>query len=556
MELRGDRVVHVERHLMQRVRQILGGHAAWSIGAVWVALTLLNLAKPFHIDDTAHVLIAEHIVRSPFNPMSGMLNWTQISEPIFKTNQPHFFFYIMAGVIALFGTSALALHLLIAPFTLAVLVLSYRLGQILAPGHGLVIALAIGLSPGFVINQNVMVEMPLLAMMLLAVWALTTQPARPILGFVALSAALLTKYVALFLLPAVIWGAAIRGRAVVWAIVPILALVAWSWFNIMDFGQAHILARPTSSERGWFPSELLALALIGASGGFALPIFAALLADKNWKVWTTIAALAAITWFAVWMQVDPGRGLGWIAVNALLVGPAVAMWCAAAAGGVSVLVDGFRALLAGKALVWLRDNQAITTVGAWMVGGTLFLIIFAPFMATRHVMLIILPIAIFALRGRDVLALRSRLAVAFFVPWAALSAYVAMNDRDFAQFYASQATLASARAAQLAPDEATVLTVGHWGWQYYAVEAGMTFFDGAQSVVQPGDILVMPLYVDKQTVPHMDRFDTLEEITQPLGFWNTIDTRTLYDAGARALPVLAPSPRHRIVILQRGGADG
>ncbi len=51
--------------------------------SLWAVATSVNLLKPFHIDDAAHLLIAEWIASNPLRPMSGMLNWGDIAEPIF-----------------------------------------------------------------------------------------------------------------------------------------------------------------------------------------------------------------------------------------------------------------------------------------------------------------------------------------------------------------------------------------------------------------------------------------------------------------------------------------
>ena len=131
-----------------------GQPVAIVIAALWVFATVLNIIKPFHMDDTAHLIIAAHIVDAPLSPMSGMLNWTNTAEPIFDTNQPHLMFYAFAGLIAMFGPSPLALHLFISLFTLAALVLIFRVAHRVAPENALWLTAAIGLSPGFVITAQ------------------------------------------------------------------------------------------------------------------------------------------------------------------------------------------------------------------------------------------------------------------------------------------------------------------------------------------------------------------------------------------------------------------
>src|SRR5260370_20688454 len=92
----------------------------------WTAVAILgllaipsafNLAKAAHMDDGAHLAIPHAILRSPLHPMSALLNWDQVAEPIYRLNQPHLFFYLMAGGMALTHSSEFALHLLAAAFT-------------------------------------------------------------------------------------------------------------------------------------------------------------------------------------------------------------------------------------------------------------------------------------------------------------------------------------------------------------------------------------------------------------------------------------------------------
>lgn len=109
------------------------GGPFWIIFLLWAFVTGLNLLKPFHIDDTAYLLIAEWITQSPFHPMSGAFKWLDTTEPIFVTNQPHLFFYLMAGMMALAGPSELVMHLLLSVFTLALLWGTYLLALINRP---------------------------------------------------------------------------------------------------------------------------------------------------------------------------------------------------------------------------------------------------------------------------------------------------------------------------------------------------------------------------------------------------------------------------------------
>lgn len=79
--------------------------------AFWLACTCCNLFKPFHIDDTAHLEIARWIAAHPLHPMSGILNWDGITDPIHRTNQPALYFYLLALWGSVFGYSEPAMHI-------------------------------------------------------------------------------------------------------------------------------------------------------------------------------------------------------------------------------------------------------------------------------------------------------------------------------------------------------------------------------------------------------------------------------------------------------------
>jgi len=49
---------------------------------LWMFATVLNLTKAYHIDDTVHLEIAQWIIREPWHPMSGQINWSENTEPI------------------------------------------------------------------------------------------------------------------------------------------------------------------------------------------------------------------------------------------------------------------------------------------------------------------------------------------------------------------------------------------------------------------------------------------------------------------------------------------
>jgi hypothetical protein len=81
---------------------------------------------------------------------------------------------------------------------------------------------------------------------------------------------------------------------------------------------------------------------------------------------------------------------------------------------------------------------------------------------------------------------------------AALGLAVAAGDAQWAGIYREWA---GRLAERYRADSGTTYFVGHWGWQYYAERAGMVAFDPRRTRLQPGDLLIIPLQIDRPTLP-------------------------------------------------------
>jgi 4-amino-4-deoxy-L-arabinose transferase-like glycosyltransferase len=139
--------------------------SGWALGLLGVLATALNLGKPFHIDDVYDLEEAQWIAAHPLTPMSGeMYSITTRPEPFYlSNNSPVLIPYLQAAVLAMFGLSPLALHALTALFAAAAILLFYALALRLAPQSALLLTAIFVLSPSFVAEQNIMLDVPLVA---------------------------------------------------------------------------------------------------------------------------------------------------------------------------------------------------------------------------------------------------------------------------------------------------------------------------------------------------------------------------------------------------------
>ena len=152
------------------------------------------------------------------------------------------------------GHVELALHVVWLLFSGLAIALFYGLAHKVEVPRPLTWTAIFCLGPAFVPSQNLMVDVPLVALWLAFFYALIAHDTWGGLlaaAFLA-AAACLAKYSSLVLIP--ILGLAIarsqRTRALTLLLIPFGVLAAWSLFNWWDYGEIHILERPDCHGRG------------------------------------------------------------------------------------------------------------------------------------------------------------------------------------------------------------------------------------------------------------------------------------------------------------------
>jgi 4-amino-4-deoxy-L-arabinose transferase-like glycosyltransferase len=169
---------------------------------IWGLATAIDLDKPFHVDDAFHLEMAQWIERHPLEPMSGRINWGSGLVPMHTANQPPGFFYLMAFTGHFFGYTPVAMHALRSLFSLLAIVCFFRLARWRCPRQALPLTALLAWGPAFLVNQGVMLDVPLLAFHLLFFDLLlvprSVSPTwRHALAGLVLSAALFIKFTTL-----------------------------------------------------------------------------------------------------------------------------------------------------------------------------------------------------------------------------------------------------------------------------------------------------------------------------------------------------------------------
>lgn len=443
---------------------------------LWLVATSFNLFKPFHIDDSAHLLIAQWISQNPLHPASGMINWIGIDAPIHKTNQPHLYFYLLALWGSLFGYGPFAMHVLQSFFSLACILLFHHLASRWTKAPLLLVA-CFALNPVFIVSQNLMMDVPLLAFWLgffLLLTRVDSRDRRSDVLFAAClcAAACLIKYTSLVLIP--ILGLALiveRRFRDLWALfIPLAALLAWSLFNYWDYGGIHILERPSSDA----PGSISMINLIILCGAFCPVFFWGCPVQWRPSLRMAVALLPLFIFASLWaVSFIANR----FANGALLV------FCVTS--GVLVLIGLVFSLRQNWIFAAGQLRIDVVLIWLWLMATAVFLVFLSPFMAARH-FLLVLPALLLLFVGR--MAREKSLSIRLILPatLAFLSLCMSLADHRFAATIRDQVD-----AIRLAYPHHTIWVDGHWGLQWYAMEAGLNVFDWMQSRPAQGDVIIL-----------------------------------------------------------------
>jgi hypothetical protein len=220
----------------------LSGKDLLVILLIWFIATALNVTKPFHIDDAYHLEAAIHISKAPLQPSSGYINWGDVPEPLSQSNQPPLFFYLLALVGSLTSFTEIPLHLLVSVFTLLSLYFFFITVKLIKPGEERFLTMIFGLSPAFLVNQNIMTDVPLLSASLafgyfLLKAGITKEFKHIAFAGIALGLAMLIKftivplYVVLLIVP-FFYRKPLHAFAI---FIPVAFITGWSLWNLYEF---------------------------------------------------------------------------------------------------------------------------------------------------------------------------------------------------------------------------------------------------------------------------------------------------------------------------------
>jgi hypothetical protein len=490
---------------------------------LWLFATAMNLNKAFHIDDTVHLEAAQWIIQEPRHPMSGKINWDQNTGQFHLLNQPHLYFYLLAIWGGLWGFDEVKMHILQSLFTMACILFIYLIAKEVIRSRALFLTALLTLSPAFVVGQNLMVDIPLLSFWLAFFWVIInpqvkSERRRFVSAGLIAGCACLIKYSSLPLIAVMLLYIIIRRQFhLIWTIgIPVLMLILWSYWNYIDYGSIHIFARQ-SHPFSWRTIVQMGLAWLVCLGSI-LP-YSLIYFRIFWHIKHT-SNLIVLKYLILTSTV---MIISWLYVRNIDVPTIERLFLFLFLGnGITVTLMLLRSFWGILGAMCTKEQQPILLLYLWSGFGTVFIILFTPFMATRHVLLVIVPISLLLAHFIDTPSFAWRAIMLLLT--AALTLALGISDRVWANFYREKAALIRNEL----PSEANVYFTGHWGWQWYAEQNGMKQLEALSPQIQPGDYLVYPEGIHQQTlekIPPALRLKIVKKYTEPYSVFTFFSTR-------------------------------
>jgi hypothetical protein len=478
-------------------------------------LTGLNAIKPLHVDDATFSFNAAQIAAHPLDPYGYvMLRWSE-AVPALHALAPPLLPYWWAVAIRMFGERPVLWKLWLFPFALIFVASLAALLHRFAPSVAMPLLILLVFSPVFLPSLNLMMDIPALALSLLALGLFFRTCERDSLALAVLAGliaglAMQTKYTA-FLAPGIILIYALLRRKLLLGLaaagVAGALFAAWETMLFFRYGESHFIYQLFQGDNGDQPKSVLLNSLFPLLGGAAPTLALLALTALSMPRWLLLlASLLAILPFLLLLCPD-----------ALCFGGSVyelANILFACNGVVVLLSVGWAARrlvqyktyppaapAKGESRPCWRGELAkpFLFLVLWFAFELAGYIVISPFPAVRRIMgtsitatLLVGCLADLSLREswrRNVLHALAAGTVLF-----GLGFFVV----DFLEARAEQqAACDAAQHIRREHPQATIWYAGYWGFQYYAEKWGMKQIVPVQHTGKGGPALWPPSYLHR-----------------------------------------------------------
>jgi hypothetical protein len=534
--------------------------------------TLLNAFKPLCIDDALYYYHARQISQHPLNPYGFIIFWNDRPEPAVQNLAPVLMQYWWAIAIKLFGEHSFAWKLWLLPYALLLVFSLYWLLRRFASGYEMILTWMVVMSPVFLPSFNLMLDVPALALILLALVIFLRASDRDSY-FLALFAGLVagfaaqTKYNGL-VAPAVMLLHSFIFRklrlGILAALIAALVFISWEGFIFLSAGRSHFLTQSQTygSVNLLAKYAYLAWPLVTIMGAVA-PFFmlVALIGLGVRKKALTLGAAfivlgyLALTFFPSRLQTlgrdsqshEPSLTLAHLIFSIYGIVFFVSIVLA-----IRKLVATSRASITFQT-VWRERKTELFLAGWWLLEIVAYFGL-SPIPAVRRVLALLVVSTLII--GR--LVVRTVGPESILVRRAAFGSMLLgllFYTVDFRDAYVEESAVEQSlqQIAAIGPPSNTWY-IARWGFQFYAERAGMKPVLPDESDFQPGDWLVISdsIYLPKPVSAYINRYK-IDPVSQVV-LEDRLPLRTMLGYYSSGIPIQHhEGPRRTIRIYRVAG---
>jgi 4-amino-4-deoxy-L-arabinose transferase-like glycosyltransferase len=473
------------------------------------------LNKAFHVDDPLFLWMAQQIAKHPLDPYGFEVNWSSFTQPMSAVMQnPPLCSYYIAAIGSIFGWSETSLHRAFLFWAIISILGTFALAQRFcglegragvypprraSPSQALrppdkranaapfQAALLTLFTPIFLVSATtVMCDVVMLA---LWIWALELWLAgldrrqwwRFLLSAALISAAALTKYFGLALLPLIVVYTLGRDRRsaihLLFLLIPLAVISNYELISEEKYGHALFSAAMMASSSissATRPSHLSQLLMGLAFGGgclISVSFFALLGRGKILLAGTIVFVLFAVAFkflIVSWVYLEGSETLVWLE------------------GGLFATIAVGILVLAATNLAQQKNPEALLLT-LWVFGTFAFATWFNWLITARTLLPMVPAVALLTIAQFEQ---RQKHGWSKFAPLLAagiLSILIAAADYRQANCARAAARLYQQR---FDAEPSNVRFLGHWGFQYYMEQWGAKPFDRNRPELVRGSILV------------------------------------------------------------------
>jgi hypothetical protein len=470
--------------------------------------TGLNALIPLQIDDAAYVCYARQAAMHPRDPYGFAILWYDVPDAANNLLAPPVLPYSIAPAVLLCGERPALWKLALLPWALLFAFVLHAHLRRFAPGLELELTAFLLFSPALLPSLNLMLDVPALALALLAVFLFlracdSGSVTRAVLAGLVAAVAMQTKYTGITAIGALAGAAVVYrrpGLGVAAAVTAAVGFIAWEVLVASLYGRSHFLNALEANDTSLADRVNLIPVFFGQIGGVAAPVVLLGLAANGSSGrrllvagGTVLAGYAAVALLDARYTgvVNPSpRFFGAISAPPWRFQLAELLFDVFAGVGVVALVGAVRRLSAENAGRG-RSNTAflLTWLGVEAAGYLLL----TPFPAVRRVLgvYVVLTVVFGRLASRTCTTPGRRLLVRGIVGFGAILG-LSFLGIDWLGARAYQRGAEEAAALVRDHGGGRVWYSGRWGFRYYAERSAMLPVVPRYDADRPGYLKLPP----------------------------------------------------------------